>query len=298
MLISILKFLILCYDRLYESHKVFVSFYELWGIMKQKEYYTAGELARLFNIPKQTMLYYDKTGVLQPEFIAENGYRYYATPQYLTLEIILFLRKMDISVPDIRNFLQHKSREEILKVIAKRENECRQQIQEAEMLMHSLGNYREALEKSRSLPLNQVLLESCSDCRMYLTPIPKSQRGGLSAPATCGRPSPIVTVRRSPPAGSSAGMISFTAASAIPLRWSRNQDRPVPVSPAITSVLPDFILLSILRAPISIMARIRWNECRILWIKTISSLTEMYSFSPSSAIGSPITPKSISTPSA
>lgn len=60
MLISILKFLILCYDRLYESHKVFVSFYELWGIMKQKEYYTAGELARLFNIPKQTMLYYDK----------------------------------------------------------------------------------------------------------------------------------------------------------------------------------------------------------------------------------------------
>lgn len=115
MLISILKFLILCYDRLYESHKVFVSFYELWGIMKQKEYYTAGELARLFNIPKQTMLYYDKTGVLQPEFIAENGYRYYATPQYLTLEIILFLRKMDISVPDIRNFLQHKSREEILK---------------------------------------------------------------------------------------------------------------------------------------------------------------------------------------
>lgn len=181
MLISILKFLILCYDRLYESHKVFVSFYELWGIMKQKEYYTAGELARLFNIPKQTMLYYDKTGVLQPEFIAENGYRYYATPQYLTLEIILFLRKMDISVPDIRNFLQHKSREEILKVIAKRENECRQQIQEAEMLMHSLGNYREALEKSRSLPLNQVLLESCSDCRMYLTPIPKSQRGGLSA---------------------------------------------------------------------------------------------------------------------
>lgn len=87
--------------------------------MKQKEYYTAGELARLFNIPKQTMLYYDKMGVLQPEFIAENGYRYYATPQYLTLEIILFLRKMDISVPDIRNFLQHKSREEILKVIAK-----------------------------------------------------------------------------------------------------------------------------------------------------------------------------------
>lgn len=65
----------------------------------KKEYYTAGELAKLFGIPKQTMFYYDKMGLLTPEFVAENGYRYYAMPQYLTLEIILFLRKLDISVP-------------------------------------------------------------------------------------------------------------------------------------------------------------------------------------------------------
>lgn len=58
----------------------------------RKEYYTAGELAKLFGIPKQTMFYYDKMGLFTPEFVAENGYRYYAMPQYLTLEIILFLR--------------------------------------------------------------------------------------------------------------------------------------------------------------------------------------------------------------
>lgn len=29
---------------------------------KEKGYYTAGELAKLFHIPKQTMLYYDKMG--------------------------------------------------------------------------------------------------------------------------------------------------------------------------------------------------------------------------------------------
>lgn len=158
MLISILKFLILCYDRLYESHKVFVSFYELWGIMKQKEYYTAGELARLFNIPKQTMLYYDKMGILKPEFVAENGYRYYSTPQYLTLEIILFLRKMDISVPDIHKFLENRSRDNILRILDRRKEECLQQIDQARRLIHSLDTYRNTLERSQSLPLNQVLL--------------------------------------------------------------------------------------------------------------------------------------------
>lgn len=83
----------------------------------KKEYYTAGELAKLFGIPKQTMFYYDKLGLLTPEFVAENGYRYYAMPQYLTLEIILFLRKLDISVPHIKEFLEHRSRDEILNIL-------------------------------------------------------------------------------------------------------------------------------------------------------------------------------------
>ena len=87
----------------------------------KKEYYTAGELAKLFGIPKQTMFYYDKMGLLTPEFVAENGYRYYAMPQYLTLEIILFLRKLDISVPHIKEFLEHRSRDKILGILKEQE---------------------------------------------------------------------------------------------------------------------------------------------------------------------------------
>ena len=37
-----------------------------------KLYYTAGELADLFELPKQTLLYYDKMGILSPEFISEK----------------------------------------------------------------------------------------------------------------------------------------------------------------------------------------------------------------------------------
>lgn len=92
----------------------------------KKEYYTAGELAKLFGIPKQTMFYYDKMGLLTPEFVAKNGYRYYAMPQYLTLEIILFLRKLDISVPHIKEFLEHRSRDKILGILKERESLCKQ----------------------------------------------------------------------------------------------------------------------------------------------------------------------------
>lgn len=270
--------------------------------MKEKKYYTAGELARLFNIPKQTMLYYDKMGILKPEFVAENGYRYYSTPQYLTLEIILFLRKMDISVPDIHKFLENRSRDNILRILDRRKEECLQQIDQARRLIHSLDTYRNTLERSQSLPLNQVLLQNYHDCRMFLTPIPKDKRGGLSTISIRARhvreAFSHCFCKEEPTGWVIVGMIFSTTVSVIPRRWLPNQNRPVLTSPVTMYAPAVCTFLCISKVPISTMARIRWNECRILWIKTVSSLTEMYSFSPSSAIGSPITPKSISTPSA
>lgn len=149
--------------------------------MNTKNYYTTGELAKLFDIPKQTMFYYDKMGLLTPEFVAENGYRYYTTTQYLTLEIILFLRRLDISVPDIKKFLHHRSKEEIIKILAEKEADCRKAIKETEKLCQSVSAYRARLEHSQELPVNQVFLENLPACRMYLSPIPKNRRGGFDA---------------------------------------------------------------------------------------------------------------------
>ena len=40
-------------------------------------YFTTGELAKLCKIPRKTLLYYDSLGLITPEVIEENGYRYY-----------------------------------------------------------------------------------------------------------------------------------------------------------------------------------------------------------------------------
>ena len=83
----------------------------------QKEFYTAGELACLFEIPKQTLLYYDKTGLLVPEFISTNNYRYYSLKQYLILEIIINLRKLGIPVPVIKDYIKNRSEESFQKLL-------------------------------------------------------------------------------------------------------------------------------------------------------------------------------------
>ena len=43
---------------------------------ERRQYYTIGELASLYGLPKQTLMYYANVGLLVPTFVHENGYRY------------------------------------------------------------------------------------------------------------------------------------------------------------------------------------------------------------------------------
>ena len=149
--------------------------------MNTKEYYTSGELAKLFDLSKQTMFYYDKMGLLTPEFVAPNGYRYYSTSQYLTLEIILFLRRLDISIPDIKKFLEHRSKEALVALLDAKEADCQKTIAETKSVIQSITKYRERLSRSQSLSLDRVFLQNFPKCAMCVTPIPSERRGGMEA---------------------------------------------------------------------------------------------------------------------
>lgn len=89
-----------------------------------KLYYTAGELADLFELPKQTLLYYDKMGVLFPEFISENNYRHYSLKQYLILEVILNMRKLGIPISKIKEYLEERSIDSLQALLQAKDREC------------------------------------------------------------------------------------------------------------------------------------------------------------------------------
>ena len=76
----------------------------------KRKYFTAGELAAIFNISKQSLLYYDKVNLLSPDFVSENGYRNYSIQQFLDLEIIVNLRALDISIPISKNIWRTAAR--------------------------------------------------------------------------------------------------------------------------------------------------------------------------------------------
>lgn len=103
-----------------------------------KLYYTAGELADLFELPKQTLLYYDKMGVLSPEFISENNYRHYSLKQYLILEIILNMRKLGIPIFKIKEYLAERSIDRLQTLLQAKDRECEEIIAHNEKIRKNI----------------------------------------------------------------------------------------------------------------------------------------------------------------
>lgn len=124
----------------------------------EKNFFTAGELAGLFGISKQTLLYYDKINLLSPDFISDNGYRHYSIEQYLDLEIIVNMRALNISIADIKHFLLHRSKENFLLQLKKKADECQKIIKENEYIYQSLQRISNNITTNDDIPLNLITI--------------------------------------------------------------------------------------------------------------------------------------------
>ena len=78
-------------------------------MVKKELLFTAGQFARIHDVNKRTLQYYDDIGLFRPQVRGENNYRYYSYQQSPELELILTLREMNMSLPEIESYLQHPS---------------------------------------------------------------------------------------------------------------------------------------------------------------------------------------------
>jgi len=126
---------------------------------KIKSYYTAGELAEMFSLPKQTLLYYDKMGILKPEFISENNYRHYSMSQYMLLEIIIALRKLNVSINEIKEYLNHRSPDKLEELLINKQTAFEEQIRFAQAATAKITSIRKKISHARHTHTGQITLE-------------------------------------------------------------------------------------------------------------------------------------------
>lgn len=70
---------------------------------------TDGEFAKLSRSTKRTVHWYTKEGLIRPVKINSKGYRFYSTEQIIDFQVIMLLRKLNFSLPEIKKFLHQNS---------------------------------------------------------------------------------------------------------------------------------------------------------------------------------------------
>lgn len=94
-----------------------------------KNRYTIGEVSQLSGLTPKTLRFYDRTGILHPEFRDEHsGYRYYSRRQLTTLTIIHKYRDLDFSLKSIQSILSNKTVEETEQLFHKHNLELQEEI--------------------------------------------------------------------------------------------------------------------------------------------------------------------------
>jgi DNA-binding transcriptional MerR regulator len=96
---------------------------------------TVKKLAEMSGVSVRTLHFYDEVGLLKPAHVGANGYRYYEEAQLLTLQQILFYRKLGFELKQIKSILGRRDFDKIAaleshrKVLRKNLADTRQLIQ-------------------------------------------------------------------------------------------------------------------------------------------------------------------------
>ena len=134
-----------------------------------KNYFTTGELSKLCKIPRKTLLYYDKLGLIKPEFVDDNGYRYYKRSQLFLLELIITLRHLDIPLKRIEEYINNKSINNYQQLLQEKSDELTNKIDELTQLKKHLDEYIPDLTSIEQLPIDEILIEEQQDQYLYLS---------------------------------------------------------------------------------------------------------------------------------
>ena len=138
-------------------------------------YFTIGEFAELFKISKQTLFYYERHGIFVPERTASNGYRYYSLSQYFTFEIIISLRKLNIPLKTIKEYVSHRSINSLSSLFEDKIIDYDIQIGILQRNKQSLETRLAQLKKLPTVVLDQPFLKVCGTEYMIVTPLPDNR---------------------------------------------------------------------------------------------------------------------------
>ena len=121
--------------------------------------YTTGELAKLCGVTVRTVQYYDARNILVPSQLSEGGRRLYSEDDRKRLEVICFLRELDLPINAIGELLAEEDPGSVISLLLEQQEAAlRQEIAQHQGKLEKLTALRRGIQG-----LEQFSVESIAD---------------------------------------------------------------------------------------------------------------------------------------
>lgn len=121
---------------------------------------TIGQFSRLCYASKKTLRYYDEIGLLRPEHIAQNGYRYYAANQLSDMLLIAKLKGYGFSLPEIAAVLAGKDMIALRVKMLEKRAQLQQQLSQARHVLSLLEQDIDKLSRKEDIMEQNIQVET------------------------------------------------------------------------------------------------------------------------------------------
>ena len=106
------------------------------------------EMAKLYGITRQTLIYYDEIDLFKPVKVDCKGYRYYSRRQIPYLREICFLKSVGVSLKEILEHFKDRSAIKEMKLLKEQRNRIAQEVSRLNKLRDSINQRIRLYEQS------------------------------------------------------------------------------------------------------------------------------------------------------
>lgn len=124
-----------------------------------KNLFSIGEVSKQQNISRQTLIFYDKTGLFCPAYTdPNNGYRYYSANQLDYLDTICIMKRIGFSLEEIKTYMKSYTINNSILTLRKQLTVINNQIEELQMIKSRVEHRCSELECAVSIHENSDIV--------------------------------------------------------------------------------------------------------------------------------------------
>lgn len=132
---------------------------------------TVSQFAKLHNVNKRTLHYYDEIGIFSPDYKGDNGYRYYDYMQGVDFEYIKMLKELNMGLDEIKKYIDNPNEEDFKEIAEVKIKEINQEIKLLNRRKEVLEDKLQKLSKCDEVRnKNYIKVVECEEEKFFYTP--------------------------------------------------------------------------------------------------------------------------------